>query len=102
MVALGQDFLDDALAQLAGWSGDQHEIRRTFEIDDAEHVNLAERAKIFADALRLRPDIRRTEGRTLIRIRDDDTGLTARQVALAARIEDAYRAVTRTRPGQSG
>ncbi|MGH3656634.1 MAG: 4a-hydroxytetrahydrobiopterin dehydratase [Micromonosporaceae bacterium] len=98
MAAFGQDFLNDALEQLAGWSGDHHEIRRTLDIDDSQHADLTERAKVCADALHLRADIRRVDGRTHVRICDNDGGLTAREVALAARIEDAYRTVTRISP----
>jgi hypothetical protein len=97
MPALGQDFLRDALSRLTGWSGNGQEIRRTFEIDESQHADLTERAKVFADALSLRADIRRVGGCTQVRIYDPGNGLTAREVALAARIEDAYRRVTNTR-----
>ncbi|MGH3735663.1 MAG: 4a-hydroxytetrahydrobiopterin dehydratase [Micromonosporaceae bacterium] len=96
MTALGQDFLHDALAQLAGWSGDGRDIHRTLELDDSEHADLTERVKVYSDALRLRPDVRREAGRTHIRICEPHSGLSARQVTLAARIEDAYRRVTRS------
>ena len=95
MGALGRDLLHDALSQLGGWSGDTHELRRTLEITESEHAALTEWAKIFSDALRLRPDIRRVDGRTHVRICDPDNGLTAREIALAARIEDAYQMLTR-------
>lgn len=95
MAALGQDFLHDALSQLDGWSNDRHEICRTFDIDESQHADLTERAKVFADVFRLRPDIRRVDGLTQIRIAQHAEGLTANEVALAARIEDAYRVVTR-------
>ncbi|MQA27630.1 MAG: pterin dehydratase [Micromonosporaceae bacterium] len=95
MAALGQDFLHDALSQLDGWSNDRHEICRTFDIDESQHADLTERAKVFADAFRLRPDIRRVNGLTQVRIAQHAEGLTATEVALAARIEDAYRVVTR-------
>jgi pterin-4a-carbinolamine dehydratase len=97
MPALGQDFLRDALSRLTGWSTDTREIRRTFEIDECQHADLTERAKVVADALCLRAEIRRVDGRTQVRICDPGNGLTAREVALAARIEDAYRTVTRNR-----
>lgn len=92
MAALGQDFLHDALSQLTGWSSDGHEIRRTLEIDESEHADLTERVKVYSDALHLRPDVRRADGRTHIRIRG---ALTTAEVTLAARIEDAYRSVIR-------
>ncbi|MGH3716550.1 MAG: 4a-hydroxytetrahydrobiopterin dehydratase [Micromonosporaceae bacterium] len=95
MAALGQDFLHDALAQLSGWSGDGREIRRTLEIDESEHADLTERVKVYSDALRLRPDVRREDGRTHIRICESRGALTAAEVTLAARIEDAYRTVIR-------
>ncbi len=95
MGALGRDLLHDALTRLGGWSGDTHEIRRTLEISESQHADLTERAKIVSDALRLRPDIRRVDGRTHVRICDPENGLTAREVALAARIEYAYHTVTR-------
>ncbi|MGH3740177.1 MAG: 4a-hydroxytetrahydrobiopterin dehydratase [Micromonosporaceae bacterium] len=97
MAALSRNFLHDALSQLAGWSGDDYEIRRTLEIDDSEHADLTERAKVYADALRLRPEIRRVDGLTQIRIQQPHDGLTVNEVALAARIEDVYRTVTRPR-----
>lgn len=97
MPALGQDFLRDALSRLTGWSCDNREIRRTFEIDESQHADLTERAKVVADALRLRAEIRRVDGRTQVRICDLGNGLTAREVTLAARIEDAYRTVTENR-----
>jgi pterin-4a-carbinolamine dehydratase len=97
MPALGQDFLRDALSRLTGWSGDCTEIRRTFKIDESQHADLTERAKVVADALSLRADIRRVDNCTQVRICDPGNGLTAREVALAARIEDAYRTVTGNR-----
>lgn len=93
MAALGQDFLHDALAQLAGWSSDGEEIRRTLEINESEHADLTERVKVYSDALDLRPDVRRADGRTHIRIRESRGSLTAAEVTLAARIEDVYRKV---------
>jgi pterin-4a-carbinolamine dehydratase len=48
-----------------------------------------------ADALQLQPEIRRTDGQTRIRLTSpDDAGLTAGEVTMAARIEDAYRTIT--------
>jgi hypothetical protein len=52
---------------------------------------------VVADALQLRPEIRRLNGHTQIRVGGTDAGgLTAGAVTLAARIEDAYRTITRT------
>jgi pterin-4a-carbinolamine dehydratase len=90
-----RDYLSDALALLAGWTQDGREIRRTLRLDDTQHAALTERIKVVADALQLRPEIRRTNGHTQIRLGSpDDTALTAGEVALAARIEDAYRTIT--------
>jgi len=55
---------------------------------------LTERVKIVADALQLRPSIRRLDGYTQIRVGTPSGALTAGEVTLAARIEDVYRAVT--------
>jgi 4a-hydroxytetrahydrobiopterin dehydratase len=88
------DHLNDALALLTGWTRDGREIKRTFRINDAQHAELTERIKIVADALQLRPTIRRLDGYTQIHLGTPDGGpLTAGEVALAARIEDAYRTV---------
>ena len=59
------DYLSDALALLDGWSRDGHEINRILRLDDAQHAALTERVKVIADALQLRPTIRRLDGRTL-------------------------------------
>jgi pterin-4a-carbinolamine dehydratase len=89
------DYLSDALTLLAGWTRDGHEIRRTFRLDETQHAALTERIKVVADALQLRPDIRRRNGQTQIRLGSPgDTALTAGEVTLAARIEDAYRTIT--------
>jgi 4a-hydroxytetrahydrobiopterin dehydratase len=91
----GQDFLDDALRLLKEWFGDAREIRRTLCISDAEHAALTERIKVASDAFQLRPEVRRADGNTQIRVRPADGGpLNAGAVALAARIEAAYQAVT--------
>ena len=87
------DYLSDALAQLGGWSREEHEIKRVLRLDDAQHAALTERVKIVADALQLSPSIRRLDGYTQIRV-DTNGVLTAGQVTLAARIEDVYRAIT--------
>jgi 4a-hydroxytetrahydrobiopterin dehydratase len=95
MARLGRDGLRDALSQLKEWVVDSREIRRTMHLDDMEHAALTERIKVVADALQLRPDVRRQNGCTQICLRTPDGGaLTDGEVRLAARIEDAYRAVT--------
>src|SRR5690606_7480700 len=93
----GSDYLSDALTQLAGWTRDDRQITRTLPLDDTQHAALTERIKVVADALQLRPEIRRTEGKTQIRLgTPDGNGLTPGAVTMAARIEDAYRAITGT------
>ena len=90
-----RDHLSDALALLTGWTREGRQIKRTLALDETQHAAFAERIKVAADALRLRPEIRRTDGHTQIRLgaRDGDA-ITEGEVALAARIEDAYRTVT--------
>jgi len=95
MPPLGRDDLRDALGLLKEWIGDAREIRRTMRLDESEHAALTERIKVVADALQVRPDVRRTDGYTHVCLRTPDGGkLTAGEVSLAARIEDAYRSVT--------
>lgn len=92
--APGDDYLNDALSLLAGWHVNGGEIYRMLPIDDVQHAALTERIKIYADALQLRPRIRRGDGQTRIGLDSSETGeLSAGEVALAARIEDAYRAI---------
>ena len=89
-----RDYLNDALALLHGWTRDGMEIRRTLQLDDSQHAALTERMKIVADALQLRPDVRRLDGRTQIRLRTPDgSALSSGEVTLAARIEDLYRKI---------
>ncbi|MGC4894092.1 4a-hydroxytetrahydrobiopterin dehydratase [Micromonospora sp. DT31] len=89
------DYLSDALALLSGWTREGEQIRRSIVLDDSQHAALTERVAVVADALRLRPDISRRAGSTQIRLgRDDGEPLTEGEVLLAARIEDAVRAVT--------
>jgi pterin-4a-carbinolamine dehydratase len=89
------DYLSDALTLLAGWTRDADEITRTLALDETEHAALTERIKVVADALQVQPDIRRTEGQTRIRLTTPEGGgLTAGEVTMAARIEDAYRTIT--------
>ena len=90
-----RDYLSDALALLSGWTHDGRQIKRTLALDETQHAALTERIKVAADALHLRPEIRRLDGHTQIRLgaRDGDA-ITEGEVALAARIEDAYRTVT--------
>jgi pterin-4a-carbinolamine dehydratase len=89
-----RDYLSDALAVLAGWTRDGREIKRTLRLDDTQHAALTERIKVVSDALQLRPEIRRLNGHTQIRLGSpDDSALTPGEVTLAARIEDAYRTV---------
>jgi pterin-4a-carbinolamine dehydratase len=67
-------------------------------LDDTQHADLTERIKVVADALQVSPHIRRADGHTQIRLgTPDGNGLTAGEVTLAARIEDAYRTVTNNR-----
>lgn len=88
------DYLTDALTLLSGWSHEGPQLRRTLAVDDAQHAALTERIKVVADALHLRPEIRRLDGHTQIKVGcHSDVGPTEGEVTLAARIEDAYRAV---------
>lgn len=89
------DYLSDALALLEGWTREGRQIERTLQLTDSQHAELTERIKVVADALHLRPEIRRLDGRTQIRVgAKDGDDITAGEVTLAARIEDAYRTVT--------
>lgn len=89
------DYLHDALALLDGWTRQDRELTRTLPIDDSQHAALTERIKVAADALQCRPEIRRVDGETRIRLSTPDgDGLTDGAVALAARIETAYQTVT--------
>jgi 4a-hydroxytetrahydrobiopterin dehydratase len=91
----GGDYLSDALALLDGWSRDDRELTRTLPLDDTQHAALTERIKVAADALQLQPEIRRLNGETRIRLSTPEgTGLTAGEVTMAARIENAYRTIT--------
>lgn len=93
------DYLDDALTLLDGWQRGEQALTRTLPIDDAQHAALTERIKVAADALQIRPRISRQNGATEIRLDAPDGGsLTASEVTLAARIEDAYRTVTDQTP----
>ncbi|HEY0699013.1 MAG TPA: 4a-hydroxytetrahydrobiopterin dehydratase [Micromonospora sp.] len=90
-----RDYLSDALALLGGWTREGRLIKRTLLLDDCQHAALTERIKVAADALRLRPEVRRLDGHTQIKITPQDGDeLTEQEVTLAARIEDVYRAVT--------
>ena len=89
-----RDYLNDALTLLNGWVREGEQISRTLAIDDAQHAALTERVKVVADALRVRPEICRRDDHTRIRVGHVDTPLSDGEVLLAARIEDAYRAVT--------
>jgi 4a-hydroxytetrahydrobiopterin dehydratase len=98
MLPLGRDDLRDALSQLKDWIADTCEIRRTMLLDESEHAALTERIKVVSDALQLRPDVRRLDGYTQVRLRTPNGGaLTAGEVRLAARIEDVYRGVIEPR-----
>jgi 4a-hydroxytetrahydrobiopterin dehydratase len=91
------DYLTDALSLLQGWTRDGRELRRTLRLDDSQHAALAERIKVVADALQMRPEIRRLNGHTQIKVcTREGNGLSDGQVRLAARIEDMYRAMTGT------
>ncbi|MFF5174764.1 pterin dehydratase [Micromonospora sp. NPDC000089] len=88
------DYLSDALTLLTGWTREGEQIRRTLVIDDTQHAALTERVKVVADALRLRPEISRRDSETQIRVgHGHGEPLSDGEVLLAARIEDAYRAV---------
>jgi pterin-4a-carbinolamine dehydratase len=92
-----RDYLSDALALLQGWTHDGGEIRRTLHLDDSQHAALTERMKVVADAVGVRPDVRRLDGRTQIRLRipvpADSDDLSPGEVTLAARIEDMYKTI---------
>lgn len=92
-----RDYLSDALTLLSGWTRDGRELKRTLRLDESQHAALTERVKVAADALQVRPMIRRLNGHTQIRLGSpDESALTAGEVTLAARIEDAYRTITGT------
>ncbi len=88
------DYLTDALAVLGGWKQDGVQLERVLQCDDSQHAALTERIKVAADTLHLRPRINRRDGHTQILLAaPDDEAITQGEVALAARIEDAYRTV---------
>ncbi|MGH8791535.1 MAG: 4a-hydroxytetrahydrobiopterin dehydratase [Stackebrandtia sp.] len=87
--------LQDAMRQLDGWSSHPTRISRTLAIDESQHADLTERIKIYADTLRLRPDVSRRDGKTQIDLRSSD-GVTLSEVNFAARVEGAYRDIAGT------
>jgi pterin-4a-carbinolamine dehydratase len=93
------DYLSDALTLLGGWTRQDRALSRTLPLDDTQHAAITERIKVAADALQCQPEIRRVDGATQIRLcTPEGAELTDGAVAMAARIEDAYRTVTRTGP----
>jgi 4a-hydroxytetrahydrobiopterin dehydratase len=85
------DYLSDALSQLTGWMHDGEGLRRTLQLDDSQHAVLTERIQIAAEALGVRPQIRRNGGDTQIRLcAEADGTLTPAEVGLAARVEAVY------------
>jgi pterin-4a-carbinolamine dehydratase len=92
-----RDYLSDVLTLLTGWTREGRQIKRTLLLDETQHAALTERIKVVADALRLLPEIRRLDGHTQIKVgARDGEAITEGEVTLAARIEDAYRAVIGT------
>jgi 4a-hydroxytetrahydrobiopterin dehydratase len=90
------DYLTDALAQLTGWTRTLRGLRRSLDLDESQHRELAEHITVYADAAQLRAQVQRTEGCTLIQLcTPDGSLLTAEEVSLAARIEAAYGEITR-------
>ncbi|MBB5871661.1 hypothetical protein F4553_005040 [Allocatelliglobosispora scoriae] len=88
------DYLTDALAQLTGWTRDLRGLKRTLQLDESEHRQLAEQVTIYADAAEVRAQLRRLDGYTQIQICPAEGGpLTPGEVSLAARIEAAYKAL---------
>jgi 4a-hydroxytetrahydrobiopterin dehydratase len=91
------DYLADALSLLGGWTRDGREFRRTLPLDDSQHAALAERIKVVADALQLRPQVRRQDGHTQIKLcTPDDGALSDGEVTLATRIEAMYQTIAQT------
>ncbi|MFC7548201.1 4a-hydroxytetrahydrobiopterin dehydratase [Plantactinospora sp. GCM10030261] len=89
------DHVSDALALLEGWTRDGALLKRTLLLDDAQHAALTERIKIAADVLHLRPEIRRLDGHTQVKIMArNGEEITEHEVTLAARVEDVYRSCT--------
>ena len=54
-------------------------------LDESEHAALTERIKVVADALQLRPDVRRLDGYTQICLRTPDGGSLTPLVRSASR-----------------
>ncbi|GGK00519.1 hypothetical protein GCM10010123_33040 [Pilimelia anulata] len=88
------DYLSEAFALLAGWARQGREIHRSLALDDSQHAAFTERITVIADVLQIRPRVHRHDGHTLIRLHSPDEALHPGTVAMAARIEDVYRAVT--------
>lgn len=90
-----RDYLRDALSQLAGWTQDGDSLKRTLTLDDSQHAELTECITVAADALGVRPQIRRLDGYTQIKVGAGENGsLTLAQVGLAARVEALYQTFT--------
>jgi len=90
------DYLTDALTQLVGWSRTLRGLRRTLDLDESQHRELAEHITVYADAAQLRAQVQRSDGCTQIQLCTPNGGsLTPEEVSLAARIEAAYGEITR-------
>lgn len=90
------DYLTDALSQLTGWTRDIRGLKRTLDLDESQHRELAEHITVYADAAQLRAQVQRADGCTQIQLcTPNGDALTAEEVSLAARIEAAYGEITR-------
>lgn len=100
---LSAGLVRDALSRLAGWTGDTGGIGRTFQLSHSEHSAMTERVKVCSDAMNHRPAIRRVGERTEVWLTTTaEGGVTECDIALAARINDIVRTVTRKDPARPG
>lgn len=85
---------DDLLTCLNGWTRDLAGIGRSVRLSDAQYAELRERVKVCADAMRLRLALVRDGEYVRLTVSCHPEGLTASEVALAARIDDIARSIT--------
>lgn len=96
---LDASIIEDALANLPDWSGDQERLTRTATLTDKQDAEVREQLAIVADAMDHHPEVERSGQETRFTVSTHSAGgVTSLDIPLASQIDSLVRRATGQAP----
>ena len=97
---LDEELVQDTLASLPGWTGDQRQISREVHLPPAADEELRRQVDEGAEAMDHHPEVHRVEGGTRFVLSTHSAGgVTELDVVMASRISDLAHRLAPSEPG---